>query len=330
MTESTPNVYLIFGENEFEISQRVKALQESLCDPGLAAMNVTCLDGKTTDLNTIKSITMAMPFLADRRVVILENPLARISTGAESAFKKDLQGVPSSTVLILVEFQELTSEMKRMKGEFHWLEAWAEAAKPLAKVERYAVPKDLTPWIIERVKSHGGKITPSAAKYLATMTGAEPRQAEQEILKLLAYVNYKRTIEVDDVRHITSNTADEDIFALVDALGRQNTKQALALFQRLCEQQEFQFIFSMVVRQFRLLSQVREILDGSGKSDEVIKILKIHPFVAEKMIEQARNLRLDRLDQVMHQLVELDEAVKTSDMADRLALELFILDFSKV
>ena len=86
----------------------------------------------------------------------------------------------------------------------------------------------------------------------------------------------------------------------------------------------------MVVRQFRLLSQVREILDGSGKSDEVIKILKIHPFVAEKMIEQARNLRLDRLDHVMHLLVELDEAVKTSDMADRLALELFILDFSKV
>lgn len=328
MTESSPNIYLLFGDNEFEISNRVKVLEESFCDPTMAAMNVTRLDGKTSDLNDIRINALSMPFLAARRVVTIENPLVRISTEAAiTSFIKMLSEVPESTILILVEYQELTPEKVRRRGEFHWLEGWAEAEESRVKVERCINPKDLSSWIIDRIKAQGGKIDPSAARFLVAQIGTEPRQADQEIQKLLAYVNYRRTIELDDVRHITAKTADENIFVLVDALGAQNTKRALALFQRLYEQEEYRYIFSMVVRQFRLLCQVKEILDANGKAEDVRNVLKLHPYVAEKLIEQARKFTLEQLDEVIHQLLSLDEAEKTGEMGDRLCLELFILEF---
>jgi DNA polymerase-3 subunit delta len=79
-------------------------------------------------------------------------------------------------------------------------------------------PWEMSGWIVNETKSQGGEIEPAAAAKLAEMVGLDTRQAGQEIAKLLAYVNWERQVQVQDVEAVSIVTA-ESIFGFVDTVG---------------------------------------------------------------------------------------------------------------
>jgi DNA polymerase-3 subunit delta len=332
MTRPTPVVYLLHGEDEFAITRFIAELEGKLGDASLVALNTTRLDGRTANLDELPSVTSAMPFLAKRRIVILSNPTARLSgLPAQHKFTDFLNHVPPTTALVLVEYHLLTEERERKKGKIHWLEQWADQAGDLVFMRPFPLPKGerLVRQIQDQAKAAGGQINSQAAALLASLVGDDPRLADQEVRKLLAYVNYSRTIEPDDVEALTADVWQGDIFILVDALGNQDGRKAQAMLHRLLETQDAPSIFGMVVRQFRLLLLAREVLDGGGRADDVGRELKVHRFVAEKVTSQARHFTLPVLERVYHRLLEMDEAIKTSQVEGDLALDTLVADFTQ-
>jgi DNA polymerase III subunit delta len=324
---AAPVVYLLHGDDEYAISRFVDDLEAKLGDSSLAAMNVTRLDGRSFNPNELLSIAGVLPFLAKRRIVILDNPLARLeSTDARQGFIGQLDQLPPTTALVLVEKRPLTEERDRKKGKLHWLEQWATSAGDRVFLRQFVQPKgtSLGQWIQSRARELGGRFDPPAAATLGELVGGDSRRAEQEIEKLLAYVNYRRPVEIDDVQLLTADTAEKNIFDFVDAIGMRNGQQAINLLQKLLEQEDAQRIFSMVVRQFRLLLQAREVLDSGASDAEVARILGIHPFVAEKISRQARQFTLPALEDIYHRLLEMDLAMKTSQLTEELALETLV------
>lgn len=170
-------------------------------------------------------------------------------------------------------------------------------------------------------------MTSRAAEALAGLIGNDMRLAAQEIEKLLAFVKYQRPVEVDDVQALTADTLQGDIFQLVDALGNQQSRQAMAMLHRLLDQQDPLTIFSMVQRQFRMLLQAREILDIGGNEAQITRQLNLHPFVAGKVTSQARRFRLAEIENIYRQLLSLDEALKTGQIPAGLGLETFVAAF---
>jgi DNA polymerase-3 subunit delta len=80
----------------------------------------------------------------------------------------------------------------------------------------------------------------------------------------------------------------------------------------------------MVIRQFRLLLQAKDIVDSGGDSGEIAKKLRLQPFVARKLVNQSRGFTLDALEDIYHKLVDIDDAIKTSRVDTRLALDTLI------
>ena len=119
-----------------------------------------------------------------------------------------------------------------------------------------------------------------------------------------------------------------DIFALVDALGNRDARQAIGTLQRILEKQDTLPVFGMVVRQFRLLLLAREVLDTGGNEGDVTRELKIHPFVAGKVTAQSRHFKLGELERVYHHLLDIDEAMKTGKMAGDLALDTLVVELT--
>ena len=117
-----------------------------------------------------------------------------------------------------------------------------------------------------RRKNQDGQIEPRAAELLKEMVGVDTRQAGMEIAKLLAYVNWARPINSQDVEAVCIVTSQQSVFDFVDALSNGNGKVAQHLLHRLLETEDPFSLWGMVIRQFRLLIQAREILDGRGKS----------------------------------------------------------------
>lgn len=331
MTKTPPVVYLLHGDDEFAIAQFVLDIEAKLGDAATASMNTTRLDGRSYNPDDLLSVAGAMPFLAKRRLVILTHPLAKLtSPSSREKFKQQLDKIPPTTALVLVEYRPLVEEKERRQGKQHWLEKWAEAAGERVLVREFKAPKgpEMARWIQNQAKNAGGQITPPAAALLGTLVGDDPRLAVQEIEKLLAYVNYRRAVEPDDVETLTADSGQTDIFGMVDALGSRDGRRALGLLHRLLEQQDAFSIFGMVVRQFRLLLQAREVLDAGGKSSDVARALKLHPFVAEKVTSQAQPFELAELEMVYRRLLELDQAMKTGQMDGPLALDSLVAAFT--
>jgi DNA polymerase-3 subunit delta len=320
-----PNLYFLFGSDEFAISRKLREFDSDFTDPTSADMNTARLDARAMNENDLNTAVNAMPFLAKSRLVILANPSAKYNNAASrKKFLEFIEKTPGTTRLVLHE------SVEPRDADRHWLVKWAEKNSKLIQAKAFMLPrlKDMTGWIVNETRNQGGQIEPRAAEMLKDMVGVDTRQAGMEISKLLAYVNWARQVRAEDVEAVCIVTAQQSVFDFVDALSNGNAKSAQRLLHRLLETEDPFAVWGMVVRQFRLLIQAREILDGRGNKDDVARALGVHPFVAEKATGQAGRFSVESLEYVYRKLLAIDEGVKTGQVTLDLALDTLVVELT--
>lgn len=98
-----PVVYIVHGDDQLAIKRFLSVMIERMGDPSMAELNTTRMDGRQASEDDLRSAANAMPFLAERRLVILSHPTARLTTDAgRKRFQTLLDGLPDSTALVLV------------------------------------------------------------------------------------------------------------------------------------------------------------------------------------------------------------------------------------
>lgn len=319
------NIIFLFGNDEFAISRKLAEFAADFPDPTSAGMNTAHLEARSVSENDLNNAINAMPFLSKYRLVLLSEPSAKYTTPtARKKFIQFLENIPDTTHLILYE------SVEPKEAEKHWLNKWAEKQGGAVRTQAFMMPrlKDMSGWIVNETKRQGGQIEPAAAAKLVEMVGADTRQAAQEIAKLLAYANWARPLKVADVEAVSIVTAEPDIFAMVDALAVGDGRTSQKLLHRLLENDDPFSVWGMVVRQFRLLLQAREVLDAHGGQAEVTQALRVHPFVAGKVADQAKRFSLAALEKIHHKLLEIDEAAKTGQVALDLAMETLVVELT--
>lgn len=320
-----PNIYFLFGNDEFAISRKLKDFESDFDDPTSADMNTARLEARTMNDTDLNNAVNAMPFLAKRRLVLLENPSSKYNNAStRKKFFEYVEKAPDTTRLVMYESVEPKDAAK------HWIVKWAEKNDKKIQTKAFILPKlrDMTGWIVNEAKKQEGQIEPRAAEMLKDMVGVDTRQAGMEIAKLLAYVNWERPINTSDVESVCIVTSQQSVFDFVDALSVGNGKIAQHLLHRLLESEDPFSLWGMVIRQFRLLLQAREILDGRGNKDDVARALGVHPFVAEKTTGQANRFNVEFLEHVYRKLLSIDEGVKTGQITLDLALDTLVVELS--
>jgi len=334
--ESKPVIYVFHGDDEFGINESLKALKSGLGDRAAVEMNYATFDGRSLSINEFEAVSKAVPFLARRRLVVVTNPLAYTQSEAKrSEFLTILDTVPDENAVVLIEYRPLTSLKEKNKGKVHWLEEWGRKKGERFFIREFTVPRGsrMIPWIMTHAEKAGGKFAPRAAAVLGELIADDPRLAEQEIDKLLNYVNFERPVEERDVLNLTVSLPEGDIFEFVDALGNRNRETAIKVFHRLLSVQEPQRIFAMVVRQFRMLLLAKDIMGKNGDVKDVVLGLaavpfKLHPYPAEKIAHQSRQFSQSQLDALYHRLLEIDSQMKTGKMDVDLSVDLMIAEIS--
>jgi len=227
-----PTIFLLYGNDEFAITRKLKDFDSDFTDPTSADMNTARLDARSmseTDLNTAVN---AMPFLAKRRLVLLANPSSKYNNASSrKKFIEFIEKAPDTTRIAMYE------SVEPKEADKHWLVKWAEKNNKSIQTKAFMLPKlrDMTGWIVNETKQQGGQIEPRAAEMLKDMVGVDTRQAGMEISKLLAYVNWARQVNVADVEAVCIVTSQQSVFDFVDALSSGNGKSAQHLLHRLLE-----------------------------------------------------------------------------------------------
>ena len=153
-----PNIYFLFGNDEFAITRKLKDFEADFTDPTTADMNTARLDARSMSEDDLNNAINAMPFLAKRRLVFLANLSSKYNNpSARKKFLEFIEKAPETARLVLYE------SVEPKEAEKHWLVKWAEKNDKLIQTRAFMLPrlKDMAGWIVNETKNQGGKIEPA-------------------------------------------------------------------------------------------------------------------------------------------------------------------------
>ncbi len=317
-------LHLLHGDNELQREEALAQLiRETGLPPDLRAFNTEVLTGPATAAD-LRRACSTIPFLGEVRLVIARELLSQAKGTAAKEMAAYLPDIPPTTMLIFCESKAVPAQNPVL----------AQLKKMNADIQAFAVPaaRELPGWIVNRTKMHRGRIDPEAARLLAQNIGGNLRLLDQEIRKLLLYCGENKTITVDDVQVMVPYIQSADvIFDMVDAIGQRDPGKAATYLHRLLEVGEHPLgIFGMVARQFRLLIQVRWLVDHNVGEPAIVERLKLHPYVVQKTCAQVSRFTPEQLRTAYRLLTESDLAIKTGQLEAEAALDLLIVQLTRL
>ncbi|MFA9403365.1 MAG: DNA polymerase III subunit delta [Anaerolineales bacterium] len=322
MTKPPPRVYLLVGDDRFAITEFVSTLRSKIGDTTVADMNTQQFSGDHLDRGAFEEACMSVPFLSSRRIVVLDNAQDVLKPKDSREFLIALlERLPDSTALVLIENTQVRGSKSKKKPSP--LVSWVDANSDHGKIWRFSSlhGAQFISWVQERCQSLGGSISADGARLLAESVMDDPYLAQQEVVKLLDYVNYERPVELVDVEILTPFRGQTNIFAMVDAVGERRMSDANRYLHSVLSEEDSFYVFAMIIRQFRLLIQAQSALE-EGK--EIASVLNLPKFVAQKITSQARAFSDSELERIYHELLTIDISAKNSTINLDAALEGFI------
>jgi len=189
--------------------------------------------------------------------------------------------------------------------------------------------KALARWSIGYAKKQGLELPEDVAEELVARCSDDKAKVSREAEKLALYAEGAATME--DVEALCPPDLQSNIFQFVDALGAGYRARALHLLEALLGTGEPPLrILYMIRRQFRLLARARSLLEAGAPRPEVASTLKVPPFVARKLEEQARGMEEEDLENALALVLDLERGLKGgSDLSEELQVELTVLDLSR-
>lgn len=314
-------LYLYYGPDEFSRTEAVHALRASL-PPDVAHFNSATLDGRSLTIEALATTCEAVPFLADRRVVIAHDVLKHFKTAKlRQQLLTWLPRLPDSCDLAFVE-QESVDRRTSLYSYF----------KKHATIQEFLPRqgKDLLAWLNERARGLGVKLDRTAASHLADYVGDDSRALVNELEKLSCYVGRGGKITADDVILLVQDNQEYNLFAFMDNLSQRQRGAALQGLHALLEEgQAPAYILFMVIRQVRILLNVEPFAGQRPRSNNVNDIaaqVNQKPFVVKKALEQVKRFRAGELAALHDRLLELDHATKRGQIQADIALDMVVLE----
>jgi len=267
------------------------------------------IDGQEAELAKIQEAITSLPFLANKKMVVLRAP------GANKDFAEKvaqlLSDVPETTDVIIVEpkVDKRSSYYKFLKSK--------TAFQEFNELDQFA----LASWLVTTAKGQGGTISSKDANYLVERVGANQQALGNELEKLLLYAPTITRRSIDD---LTEAAPQSTIFQLLEAVFAGNVQRAFELYgeQRALKVEPAQII-AMIAWQLHVLAVIKTA--GHQSADAIAKEAKISPYVIRKSQGIAHRLTLAKLKALIADLLLIDMRLKREAIDADEALQNYLL-----
>ena len=311
--QSFKNAYLLYGEERYLLRQYRDRLKTALCGDG-DTMNTHIYEGKDINVGEIIDLAETLPFLAERRVIIITGSGLFKSGGEKMA--EYLQAPNETTYFVFTE-----SEVDKRSKLYKTVQYKGYAAEFTIQDE-----STLKRWIAGTLAKDNKKITENTVQLLLTKTGTDMDNIQMELEKLICYCMDRDVITDADVEAVCTNRITNHIFDMINAIADKRKKQALELYYDLLALKEPPMrILFLIARQCNMLLQAKELKSRGYDNRTVGSKLGVAPFIAGKYLTQASRFSSTVLQQAVQQCVEAEEAVKTGRLNDMMSVEILIM-----
>jgi len=300
------HLFLFTGENHQALQEKLKFWEREFIkkhsENNLEKFNEVTSDNLGQVINAIES----QPFLAEKRLIIIKG----LPLGTESKVKIEtdsleecLLDIPETSLVLFV------SPKPDKRGRFY------KFLNKEAQIEGFEVPKgiELKNWVQKKLAQQQKKISNSALDLLILYCAEDVTRLASEIEKLCLLE--QSTLDENDIEKYISPTPEAKIFKSLDLISQVPLPRVLASFQDLSKSSEsMMLVFFMIVRQFRLLLQIRYLMDQGINRATIQKRLKLAPFQVNMLCQQAGSFQTPVLKRAYQQLAELDFQIKTGQI----------------
>ena len=319
----------LFGEEEYLIQSAISGMKKMYLSPEGEQMDCCTLDydNKNVPVNDlltdIESNLMIPPWMSKKRIVIVKNvDLFQYNSGDKDFLDRGsriLGNIPQESLLIFVA-EKIDKRKKSTLSMF---------LKNGYVVEvNYMEEEKLALYIRKQLSKSGISIDEPSINSLMSRCDKKLRQVITEIKKLTLYCEGKGINSIDE--KLIENMCPPDIrgtvFNITDAIGSGDVSQALmildTLLKNLLVSKEPPIkIRAMFTKHIKQLICAKEI----GNEREIIAQMKVHPFVAKKINNQARNFSMNSLLDLYARCGKVDADIKHGLMEERQGLEMLII-----
>lgn len=315
-TEQFKQVYLLYGEEAYLKKQYRDKLTRALLGAG-DAMNYSYYGGKNIPVGEVIDLAETMPFLAERRVIVMEG--SGFLKTASNDLADYVKGLDGSTYFVFVE-DEIDKRNRLYK-----------AIKEKGCIVELARQKEetLVRWVAGNVKREGKQISMATIHHFLEKVGLDMANISQEMEKLFSYTLHKEQIVANDIDAICTEQLDNRIFAMLDAVAEKNQRKALDFYYDLLALKEKPMkILNLLSRQFKILLDVKDLSRKGYRSEQIASQVGVPPFAVTKYQRQAKLFKQTELCEILETSADMEERVKTGRLTDMLAVELFIIQYS--
>jgi DNA polymerase III subunit delta len=313
-----------WGDDGFGIDRAADALGARVAEEAGSPLERWRVTGEGTTAAVIGERVATAPLFGGGTLVVVAGPLALIKAKERrEELAVVITAIAPGNALAFIDPIDEYSPRKSLDA--------ARAALRTAVLEAGGDARDfvspkagaMARWIEERAAERGIRLGRGAAQELATRVGAfvtegdvdRRRQGQLAVGELdkLALYRPEMAVEVDDVRALVSEAVPGSTWAFLDALGERRIHKASEILERLLEEAPPPLLLFGIHRRVRQLLEVADRLAAGEGEGSLVRSMGLKPYVADKLVGQARAWSADELEAALEGLLELDALVKGAD-----------------
>ncbi len=315
------NLYLFTGMNKFAIDDKIKQIIASENVDDLSLVKYDC---EETTMDEILADCETLPFLSDKKIVIINSPL--FLTTEKSYIEHNLERLsayidnPNPTTILIFNAAELKLDKKRKLYK-----ALAANATVLNYDNMTEIEADN--FIAAFFSQRNITISHEAKSELIKRCECDSLKINSELNKLCFYLTDKKAVTLKDIEQLVCEVLENNIFNLINSLLDRKTSQAIKTYHQLLMQNEEPIVFSSILgKSFHNLYIIKQYQKQFFNEAQIRNKLKIHPYQLKILYKLAQKTKEQELIKNIHAMHEYDIQVKSGKIDKYLGFEMLILN----
>ncbi|MCR4605657.1 MAG: DNA polymerase III subunit delta [Eubacterium sp.] len=313
-------LHLICGEEYYMMRSYKKRLINALSNPD-DDMNKLILSGKEADEVAIADFGNLAPFMAPSRLIVVEDSGFFSTAGEKAELKKVIDDLPETTFLIFVE-----KNISKNVSMYKWFQKKQKNNLALITECEKLDDRKLGQFIAGYMAKRGKKITKSATQLLLERIGNDMTMLSSEMDKIIGYVGDEEAVKDSDIEAVGSGVVVSKVFEMIDAVSKGDENRALSLYRDLVVNKEKPLgILTLLGRQYVSLYRFKTMQGLTGNDYDIAAKIGTKHFKMGFIRSVSRRYDVKTLENILEYRAEIDQLIKTSDLDEQVAVEMFLI-----
>ena len=325
------NGYVFCGLDEELIKDGIDMIIKREVSDDFKDLNLIKIDGMNTTFDDIVNACETMPFMGDKKVVLvyranfLQEKSDSAGTKIYEELKKYVSDIPPYTILIMYYL----SKDKRDKPSKN---------KKLVPIEKYfpvvfcdRLKRDKYIKKVEQIfREKNQPIGRTELAYFCDKVQNNFDIIKREIDKLISYC-YGRDIKKSDIDILICSSHEEDIFDLVELIASRKIDKAIDIMKEiLYKSEQHMLIVSAVEKHFARLYEIKIGISQGKRTQQFMADYRLPQFVCEKLMSQSSRFTERQLCELVKLCVTSETKMKSSGADKNMEMEFMLINTLKV